>query len=138
MPTPEIFYKNKYKYQLVHAYSTNVGIHPLQDVHFGFIELSASGRLTIHKGYAWDGATGLAFDTANFMRASLVHDALYELMRNEKLDRDWQKEADFQLKRIGLEDGMSAIRVWIHCTTLRWWGRYFTSPAKKKPVITAP
>lgn len=35
-------------------------------------------RLTIHKGYAWDGAT-CWFDSADNMAATLLHDALYQL-----------------------------------------------------------
>ena len=138
MQTPQISYKNRYKYQLADTYDIDVGIRPPANIHFNFIDLSVSGRLTINKGYAWDGATGLAFDTTNFMRASLVHDALYELMRNEKLDRKWQKDADSQMRHIGLQDGMAAIRIGIHCTSLRWFGRYFTSPKNKRLVITAP
>lgn len=47
------------------------------------------------------------------MRGSLVHDALYQLMRENHLDEDrWRPTADDILRRLCREDGMSAIRAW--------------------------
>ncbi|MDA8018651.1 MAG: hypothetical protein MPN21_14515 [Thermoanaerobaculia bacterium] len=37
-------------------------------------------HIHIEAGYAWNGATG-AIDTPSFRRASLIHDGLYQLMR---------------------------------------------------------
>ena len=84
-----ISYKKGYKYQLVEAYTVKISIRPKKSVASPseFIVLTADGLLTINKGYAWDGPSGPALDTCNFMRGSLVHDALYQLMREKLLDQ---------------------------------------------------
>ena len=62
------------------------------------------------KGYAWDGPSGPAIDTKNFMRGSLVHDACYQLMREGLLPQDKRKPSDVLLWLICLDDGMSRTR----------------------------
>ncbi len=39
------------------------------------------GLITIHKGYSWDGCTviGLVYENAETLRASALHDLLYQL-----------------------------------------------------------
>ncbi|SDW60248.1 DUF1353 domain-containing protein [Nitrosomonas oligotropha] len=66
-----------------------------------------SGVLTIKKNYAWDGASGPVLDTQRIMRGSLVHDALYQLMREEHLPQKARENADWLLREICIEDGMS-------------------------------
>lgn len=47
------------------------------------------------------------------MRGSLVHDALYQLMRERHLDyKEHRQYADELLRDICLEDGMSRVRAW--------------------------
>jgi len=56
--------------------------------------------LLIERGYAWDGPSGPTFDTKDFMIPSLVHDALYQLLRNGFIDSACRIEADKELIRI--------------------------------------
>jgi len=63
------------------------------------------GWLVILVGYMWDGATGVPNNPDN-MRASLFHDALYELMQLGLLDRKYRDVADKLLRELCLEDGM--------------------------------
>jgi hypothetical protein len=72
----------------------------------------ANGVLTCFSGYEWDGASGPAIDTANFMRGSLFHDALYQLMHEGVIPWKNRKRADKILREICLADGMSKIRAW--------------------------
>jgi hypothetical protein len=108
----KIRYKEGYKYQLVEDYTAPTGIIPPQAIMTHFIELSADGRIAIRADYAWDGPSGPTIDTANFMRGSLEHDALYQLMREGLLPPDYRAKADMRLWTVCLEDGMSAIRAW--------------------------
>jgi hypothetical protein len=74
-------------------------------------------RLHIAAGYTWDGASGPAIDTLNFRNGSLVHDVLYQMMREGGLPatRANRKRADQILKEICLADGMSYIRAqWVY------------------------
>ncbi|HGF5283826.1 TPA: hypothetical protein ACF376_003024, partial [Vibrio parahaemolyticus] len=48
-----------------------------------YLSLSEQGLLTIKKGYSWDGVSGPAIDTRNLILVSLVHDELYQFMREE-------------------------------------------------------
>lgn len=101
--------KGKYKYTLLKEYVFDlpfVAPHVIES----FIDIHKN-QLIISKDYAWDGATS-AIDTPDFMRGSLVHDALYQLIRMGWLGKSYRIEADKVLKAICLEDGMPKWRAW--------------------------
>jgi hypothetical protein len=134
-----ISYKKGYKYQLVKEYSTDIPIKPDNDIETDYIVLTSEGKIIIRKGYAWDGPSGPTVDTLNFMRGSLIHDALYQLMREEKLDNNIYREpADRLLQQMCKEDGMSSIRAWWVYKGLRLGGDPAADPANRKPVVIAP
>ena len=135
-----IHYGSGYKYQLKKAVIVLTEIRPDEEkVIGGHIRLGTDGRLEIGDGYAWDGPSGPAIDTKNFMRGSLVHDALYQLMRDAGLDKaKWRKAADEELARICREDGMTRLRAWWVRTAVRRFADPAASPEGRKPVITAP
>ena len=134
-----VFYKKGYKYQLNEDYSTVISVKPDSNINSDYIVLSDEGSLTIKKGYAWDGPSGPTIDTLNFMRGSLVHDALYQLMREGGLDKGGnRKAADRLLQQMCKEDGMSSIRAWWVYTGLRFGGDPAADPSNKKPIVIAP
>ncbi len=136
-----IKYKKGYKYQLVEPFSVGIPIKPNANISSpsDFIVLTVEGQLTIKKGYAWDGPSGPTIDTLNFMRGSLVHDALYQLMREELLDKEACRGlADSLLQTMCKEDGMSSIRAWWVYQGLRIGGDPASDPDNKKPVTAAP
>ena len=138
MTKPYIKYRSGYKYQLVEEYQVKVGVTPENNIKTDYIELSTEGMLIIKRGYAWDGPSGPTIDTPNFMRGSLVHDALYQLLRNKHLEPKWREESDNELAKICREDGMSRIRAWWVHRGVRLGGGPAASPESKKPVHTAP
>ena len=102
-----------YKYQLMDDYISVINLKPKNDIKTPFIELTAGGQLTLKKRYAWDGPSGPTIDSRSFMRGSLVHDALYQLMREKYLDyKEHRKYADEILRELCLEDGMPSVRAW--------------------------
>ena len=136
-----ISYKKDYKYQLVETYTVKIPITPKEDVFSPseFIALTANGLLTIKKGYAWDGPSGPAIDTLNFMRGSLVHDALYQLMREKLLDQNTtRKPADQLLQKMCKADGMSAFRAWWVYNILRIAGSFASVSNSHRPIVKAP
>ena len=136
-----ILYKKGCKYQLVETYTFKIPIKPKEGVSSpsGFIALTANGLLTIKKGYAWDGPSGPAIDTLNFMRGSLVHDALYQLMREKLLDQNTtRKPADQLLQKMCKADGMSAIRAWWVYNILRIAGSLASVSNSHRPIVKAP
>lgn len=104
-----------YKYRLVSSYQYETTLFPIkQSIAQGWVSMDRN-RILIHNGYAWDGASGPAVDTKNFMRGSLVHDALYQLIQGGYLDRKYKKAADQTLYNICREDGMSWFRAqWVY------------------------
>ena len=109
-----------WKYELLKTEITNVGI--IEDVTSMYFLLGNDGTLYIYHGYAWDGASGPAIDTENFMRGSLVHDCLCQMISEGYLDRKYRKRADEILREICLEDGMSKFRAWYYYNAVRIFG----------------
>ncbi|MGF1718169.1 DUF1353 domain-containing protein [Photobacterium chitinilyticum] len=135
-----ITYRSGYKYQLASNSSVNTGLHidtAIDDGHF--LKLDLDGNLHIKKGYAWDGPSGPVVDTKENMRASLVHDALYQLMRNEHLDRNvYKKAADKLFEKICIEDGVPEELARVYYLGLKIGGHPSTDPKNKKVVHIAP
>lgn len=132
-----IKYRAGYKYQLAEPYTVQTNIKPDEAIVDAFIVLTPSGLLTICAGYAWDGPSGPTIDTKNFMRGSLVHDALYQLMREKRLDCGWRDTADRELQRLCREDGMSAIRAWWVYQGVKFGGEGSARWQAEK-ILTAP
>jgi len=102
-----MFYKKRrnWKYRLCQEEQYNTSI--LVDyIGTDYITLQL-GRLTIAPDYCWDGPSGPCFHNADVMRASLIHDALYQLMREGELSHDYREQADEIFRDICLKDGMS-------------------------------
>ncbi|MBP9887670.1 MAG: hypothetical protein KBF93_15325 [Leptospiraceae bacterium] len=128
-----------YKYQIVEGCSIQTEIKSEKDIFepnekFPYIVLSKNGILSIFPGYAWDGASGIAIDTKNFMRGSLVHDALYQLMRKGKIGLEYRDDADRLLQKICKEDGMSSFRAFNVYQAVKLFGESSASPTDKKEV----
>jgi hypothetical protein len=105
-----IAYNDGYKYQLKEAYAVAIDITP-----------------------------ATAIDTLSFMRGSLIHDALYQLMRESHLDHNIYREpADRVLQKICKEEGMWSVRAWWVYHGVRLFADPAADPADKRPVIRAP
>lgn len=144
------YYRSGYKHQLVEEYRTilaDIGakepVGPAKDVETEYISYRRSGLFIIRKGYCWDGASGPTWDTSNVLRAALVHDALYQLIREGHLDNDygftlWRKFADEQLRRILREDGTNRFRCWYWFWSLRWFGGFAAKAANIRETRRTP
>ncbi len=135
--TNKITYSEGYKYQLEKDFVINIG---LIGFYFNtpFIDLDSDGRLLIKKGYAWDGPSGPALDTKDFMRGALVHDALYQLMRDHGLDRKHRSTADSIMKDLCLTDGMSKVRAYYTYLGVRLFGGPSSKTSGGYKIQTAP
>ena len=137
MNSETISYKKGFKYQLAKHYEVCT---PLMgyEVSSQYIRLQMTGKLTIYKGYAWDGPSGPTVDTKNFMRGALVHDALYQLIREGKLPQSERYTADLILKMFCRQDGMSKLRSWIVFQGVDKFASFAANVDAKKKIITAP
>lgn len=112
-----IEYEAGYKYQLYRAYMVQTGIRSDTAVIHDFITLTPSGILVISKGYAWDGCSGPTKDTKANMRAGLIHDACYQLMREGLLNIKWRDTVDDEFREHIEEDSPKVEHPW----GLGWW-----------------
>lgn len=134
-----IKYRDGYKYQLAVEYMINTGIKPKKEVNGKYIKLDLRGYLVIAEGYAWDGPSGPVVDTKENMRASLVHDALYQLMRQRHLSaRAHKDKADRLFKKICIQDGVPSATAKIYYLGLKLGGKPATDPKNQKKVLRAP
>lgn len=137
-----IFYRHlrHYKYQLLEDYTVNIGLTLPEDTNIAdYIILTSEGELRIKARYAWDGPSGPTIDTKNFMRGSLVHDALYQLIREKKLDIKYRTFADDLLKKMCREDGMHPFRAWYVHKAVLWFGKIAIKEKEKyKLKLYAP
>lgn len=134
----KIFYREGYSYQLAHkAVFERTGIIPRKEITGPFMKLAVDGTLTIMPGYAWDGASG-GVDTKSVIRASLVHDSLYQFMRMGELHKDYRKAADELLIRLMKADGAWFIRRWYFMKAVRWFASSAADPSNLKTVKEAP
>ena len=134
-----IKYRSGYKYQLAANYRVKIAIKPKNNIDTKFIQLDKKGNFTLVSGYAWDGPSGPVVDTRENMRASLVHDALYQLMRQRHLSaRRHKTKADKIFKKICIQDGVPRTTAHIYYLGLRLGGKPATNPKNAKKVHRAP
>ena len=136
---------SRWKYRLANEYVVHVF---LGDLEFrggdqigpnSYISLAISGDLTISEGYCWDGPSGPTWDTRSAMRGSLVHDALYQLIREGSLPFKFRKTADKMFHKICREDGMGWFRASYFYRAVRTFGGSAAKPGKiQRPYIDAP
>ena len=131
-----IRYRSGYKYQLAESYSTAIGIRPAENIITGFVLLNTDGLLVIKQGYAWDGASGPTIDTKSSMRGSLVHDALYQLIRLGFLPAGVRIACDKEAHKIWIEDRMIKSRADVWQWFLNRFAGYATE--EKDVVLVAP
>ena len=122
-----------YKYKLVKTYdhSSPITIRPRENIDHSHMALTVAGMLTVKERYAWDGPSGPTWDTPTFMRGSLVHDALYQILRETLLaaeEHERNREgADKLLRQVCREDGMNPFRAWY----VFWAVRLFAGSAAR-------
>lgn len=98
-------YRKGYKYQLAEDEVIQTALRPEKDIFTKRIELTRKGQLTVREGYSWDGASGPCIDRKTNMQASCAHDALYQLMRMDRLRFKFWRQADKEYARIMREHG---------------------------------
>lgn len=128
-----------YKYALAAPMMVDTGITPPPGAWYrNYIHLRVDGVLWVGDGYHWDGPSGPTVDTQSFMRGSLAHDAIYQLMRLKLLPVSYRKAADKLLYRICREDGMPWWRSSYVYAAVRLWGRRAARPGTEtnREVIT--
>lgn len=91
-------------------------------------------------GTQWDGPSGPAVDSKNFMQASLLHDVIYRLVGLKVLADTWiiRYAADREMRKQCKRDGMSFRRRWWCYVGVRLGGGYAIHESLDGEVLTAP
>ena len=132
-----IRYRDGFRFQLAEPYTVAT---PVRESCTGnrFVMLTSDGRLIIAAGYAWDGASGPVAQNSTIIRASLVHDCLYQLMRECGLSRKWRTTADVLLRSMCIEDGMPEWQARLVYQAVRAFGAQYADGSWQRPVLVAP
>ncbi len=133
-----ILYTSGYKHQLYETYAVMLPFRPPHLIETHFISFYEDGLLIIRKGYAWDGPSGPAFDTHNFMRGSLPHDVVYQLIRMGLLHKSYRKPADRFMYTCLREDKMWHLRAKWCVWGVRRFAARAADPKKRKKIHESP
>lgn len=132
-----IKYRDGYKYQLAqsHVVITPITGYKVEDEYYSLHE---TGILTIHKGYAWDGPSGVTFDTKSSMRPSLEHDAFCQMLRARQLPFELQDAVNKFFYEQCLDAGMWGWRAWLWYKAVEAADCGNPAQGPDRPIITAP
>ena len=138
LSTEMLYGKVTWKYQLKRDVVFKTNIKGAACTVPGYIYLRQDGILIVKAGYACDGPSGPlplggifgfdgTIDTEDFMAAAVLHDALYQLIREGAI-RHARAKADEILRLTAIEDGMGTFRAWYVWAAVR----LFAGPAARK------
>lgn len=82
---------HRWKYELVENFEYQTDIKLSKPYVSRYLWLTKNGLLLIRKGYRWDGPSGPTLDTPSVMTPSLIHDALFQLIRLGILNEEEHK-----------------------------------------------
>ena len=105
-----------------------------------YIRILPDGMLIAKKSYAWDGPSGLTFDTADSIRGSLWHDIGYQLIRDGVLSKGLYKPLFDQLLRdVCISAGMWELRAKLWLLAVLKFGDIFgLAEDRHGKIYTAP
>jgi len=133
-----LLYSAGYKYQVRGDFTVHIpALVEFGTIRYDFLRLE-NGNLTVLKGFAWDGASGLTFDTDSSMRGSCIHDAIYRLIRQKLLPESQKELADDILWFVCVKDGMWEWRANIWHLAVDKCGGSSVDPENKKKIKVAP
>lgn len=141
---PTLAYKEGYTNIVWEDYEIQLPFNPPEIIETEWIVFRLNGKLWIRHGYAWDGASGPTIDTKNTVIASLVHDALYQLMRMNLLDHSYRSVVDDLLEQAAMaatpwyRKPIAKIRFTLWKKGVNVFGEGSSLPSGENPVLYAP
>lgn len=125
------FSKVQYKYCVEENEVVKTRLRPCKSANIpGYLHLSIDGTLIISYRYAWDGITNGVNLKCN-RTAGLVHDALYQLMREGELDLSFKTQCDEELRDIMASNGAPQFLANFFFFMVQKFGNAFATKKKK-------
>lgn len=94
----------------------------------GRVDVSEFGLVCIRPGYWWDGASGPAIDSFDFMDASLLHDVYFQMMRERNISIWNFPRANWAMFKMSRRYGMHWFRASYAWLTVTIFGFPSASP----------
>ncbi|MFB5622874.1 MAG: hypothetical protein ACE5RH_02670 [Nitrosarchaeum sp.] len=135
--TNTIKYSKGYKYMLEEEAYIYTGIILKDDFITKRVIHFKNGWLLIKDGFGWDGASGIAYDDHTNMRASLMHDGMYYLLRHG-FPMKYRIISDEMLKQLMITDGAIPIRAKYYKWAVSHFGKGSADPQNQRKIIKAP
>lgn len=133
---PKVYYKEvNYKFTLTRDVVDNLGVYGYE-IETDYIRLYADGRIIIKKPYAWDGCSRPAINTKKNLRAGLVHDVGYQLIRLKLLPKSCRGAIDNRFYAILKEDKF--MFPGLYYTVVDKFAEFATNPKEEPKEQTAP
>ena len=135
-------YREARHYKYILASNESFLVPGFDDVNFqnAFINMQ-EGELAIKKYYAWDGSSvplkkfiKWLWDSDRYCKkASIVHDALYQIINRKGLDDSYRLSADVYYRRQCITDGMAQWQANMRYRALRRFGS--AKRSVPKPIL---
>ena len=125
---------SNHKYRLIDDVCFDAKIEGLSASN-GYVTIEPNGMLYISKAFTFDGnSTGIDIDNEKNLFPSLIHDALYSLLRNGFLDESYKEVADDIYLKLLEKNGVSKAFVNASRLVLGRFGKF--SIKKKETTVT--
>lgn len=131
-----VVYYHGYDYQLRQDAWFNTSVVGY-NIDTEYATLSVNGKLKVKKNFGSDGATGI-WDTKHVIPGSMVHDALYMLLRMGLLPRSERDNADRTLEAVCIESGMWKWYAKIIYLGVKFFAAAAAHPDHRRKEYTAP
>jgi hypothetical protein len=118
----------KHSYQLLSEYSFELEKEIRDSKGRNEFVIVEGGWVRIRDGYAWDGPTGPVIHTTSWVRASLVHDVFYQMMRAGWVPYSYRKRADDLMFYLAKADKMPWWRAWYSWLAVRLFSGKYARP----------
>ena len=102
----------KYKYELACPVKVHLPRFVGCAFRSKFFKMDNKGNLEVLPGYAWDGPSGPTIDRKENFLAGLVHDVLYQALRDRSLHPDQRNDSDKVLAELCIKGGMLKPWAW--------------------------
>lgn len=114
--------KKVYKFSLSNGVIYQTDIFPDEIISGRYWSLLPNGELHLAAGYSWDGISGPMPTFKCLISSSLLHDALYQIIREGHILRSNRIKADKMFRDISIEKGCPKILAWLMYFLVRNFG----------------